>query len=446
MLPDRRQSVPQLSADCLINLKKNTITAVADKDNDAGADFAASDINSQCRTSAAQSAEEAEPQMSIKQVLIVDDEPELLLSIRSGFENNHLFQVITAKNGREALDILERGSVDLAVLDLRMPVMDGIELLSVMGESFPEVPHLVMTAFGTPVIEKQLKKAGALHVLEKPLDIDALEEAICKALAENEERSSSLSGLSLASLLQLVAMEQKTLHLKVFHPAGKNGSLFFRDGTLIDAEQDELGGDEAVLEMLRWDKVRVGMKEFSAPPAASKMQSQLMSLLFKAAQREDDCCGEDSCECSLEAAKRELARITEQHQPTSRNSGGGIMGIKEVLKKMADELDGVLAIQVTGMDGINLALHNPTGTDVEAFSAKFAMVLKLVEKSVDSLKGMGELEENLVQTKNAWILTRFITPQYYIGIAVSREGTLGNVRLVGQRYIDQLRKLLAAPE
>lgn len=428
-------------------LEKNTITAVADKDNAACTGLAASDINSACRLSAASGAAGEEPQMTMKQVMIVDDEPELLLSIRSGFENNQCFQVVTAENGRDALDILERGSVDLAVIDLRMPVMDGIELLSIMNESFPEVPHLVMTAFGTPMIEKQLKKAGALNVLEKPFDIDVLEEAICKALAENKERSSSLSGLSLASLLQLVAMEQKTLHIKVFHPAGKNGSLFFREGTLIDAEQDELGGDEAVLEMLRWDKVRVGMKEFSDPPSSSRMQSQLMALLFTAAQREDDCCGEDSCECSLEAAKQELARITEQqHQPRSRNSGGGIMGIKEVLKKMADELDGVLAIQVTGMDGINLALHNPTGTDVEAFSAKFAMVLKLVEKSVDSLKGMGELEENLVQTKNAWILSRFITPQYYIGIAVSRESTLGNVRLVGQRYIAQLRKLLAAPE
>ncbi len=122
------------------------------------------------------------------------------------------------------------------------------------------------------------------------------------------------------------------------------------------------------------------------------------------------------------------------------------MNIKELLKRMADEMDGVLAIQVTGMDGITLALHNPTGADVEAFSAKFAMVMKLVEKSVDSLKGLGELEENLVQAKNAWILTRLITPQYYIGIAVSREGTLGNVRLVGQKYIEQLRKLLVAPE
>ncbi len=117
-------------------------------------------------------------------------------------------------------------------------------------------------------------------------------------------------------------------------------------------------------------------------------------------------------------------------------------GIKELLKEMAGEMDGVLAVQVTGMDGITIALHNPTGTDVEAFSAKFAMVMKLVEKSVSSLQGMGSFEENLVQAQNAWILTRFITPQYYVGIAVSRDGTLGNVRLVAQQYLDRLRKLL----
>lgn len=388
----------------------------------------------------------------MKQVLIVDDAPELLLSIKSGFEHNARFQVLTAENGRDALDLLDRNRIDLVVTDLRMPVMDGIELLSVMSESFPEVPHIVMTAFSTPLIDKQLKKAGTLNVLEKPLDIEALEQAILKALDVHEEQSRSLFGLSLSSFLQMVAMEEKTVHIKVFHPSNRNGSLFFREGELIDAEVDHLTGDEAALEMLAWEDTRVSMKEFPSPVPGTRMQSELLPLLFTAAQREDEQGGGDEdYDNPLETARQEFARLKEEHdQPTAPHNTltarGENMGIKDLLKKMADEMDGVLAIQVTGMDGITLALHNPTGADVEAFSAKFAMVMKLVEKSVDSLKGFGELEENLVQTKNAWILTRFITPQHYIGIAVSREGTLGNMRLVGQRYIEHLRKLLAKPE
>jgi CheY-like chemotaxis protein/predicted regulator of Ras-like GTPase activity (Roadblock/LC7/MglB family) len=387
-----------------------------------------------------------------KLLLIVDDEPELLLSIKSGFEHNGRFRILTAENGRDALDLLDRNKVDLVVTDLRMPVMDGIELLSVMSESFPEVPHIVMTAFGAPLIEKQLKRAGAIEVLEKPLDIDALEQAVSRALDVHEEQSRSLSGLALSSFLQLVAMEEKTVHIKVFHPSGRNGSLFFRQGELIDAEADQLVGDEAALEMLAWENARVSMKEFPSPAPGTRMQSELLPLLFTAAKREEEHGGEDLSN-PLEAARLELSRLDETHnKQTMRQTAltttltGGTMGLKDLLKKMADELDGVLVIQVTGMDGITLALHNPSGTDVEAFSAKFAMVMKLAEKSVESLKGLGELEENLVQTKNAWILTRFITPQHYIGIAVSREGTLGNVRLIGQRYIEHIRKLLAKPE
>ena len=374
-----------------------------------------------------------------QQVLIVDDEPELLLSISSGFEKNDRFRITTAHNGREALDILSRMPVDLVVTDLRMQVMDGVELLAAMTETFPKVPHIVMTAFGTPVLEQQLKKAGSMEVLEKPLDIDALEQAIHRALDLHEHREDGLAGITLANFLQVVAMEQKTAALKVVHPNGKVGYLFFADGELIDARYEHLAAEEAALEMLAWENVRLSMNKLPPPLPEPKIQAELMSLLLEAAHRKDTITEEKP----LDLVKQEFMRVqqqtTNQQQPRGEKK---MAGIKELLKEMAGEMDGVLAIQVTGMDGITIALHNPTGTDVEAFSAKFAMVMKLVEKSVDSLKGMGDFEENLVQSQNAWILTRFITPQYYVGIAVSRDGTLGNVRLVAQRYLDQLRKSL----
>ncbi|MCI5210714.1 MAG: DUF4388 domain-containing protein, partial [Candidatus Electrothrix sp. ATG2] len=315
-----------------------------------------------------------------------------------------------------------------------------VELLAAMTESFPKVPNIVMTAFGTPVIEQQLKKAGTMEVLEKPLDIDALEQAINRALDLHEHRNDGLAGISLANFLQIVAMEQKTAALKVAHPNSNTGHLFFAEGKLIDAKYDNMIGEEAVFEMLTWENVRLSMKKLSPPLPEAKIQSELMSLLLEAAHRKDTSVKEKP----LDLVKQEFIRIQQQKKKQQQKATGEnkMAGIKELLKEMAGEMDGVLAIQVTGMDGITIALHNPTGTDVEAFSAKFAMVMKLVEKSVNSLQGMGDFEENLVQSQNAWILTRFITPQYYVGIAVSRDGTLGNVRLVAQRYLDQLRKSL----
>jgi CheY-like chemotaxis protein/predicted regulator of Ras-like GTPase activity (Roadblock/LC7/MglB family) len=386
-----------------------------------------------------------------QQVLIVDDDPELLLSIRSGFKENDRFQLLTAANGREALDVLDSNKLDLVVTDLRMPVMDGVELLAAMSESFSEVPNIVMTAFGNALMGEHLKKAGSLNVIEKPIDIDELEQAVNKALDIQEEQNCSLAGLPLSSFLQLVAVERKTVRLKIFHLAGQCGSLFFHDGNLIDAEYDDLIGDEAVLEMLDWENVRVSIKEFTEPFPESRMGSELLSLIFTALQRQD--WNPHHADNPLDMVRKEFNRVkmgapeqdvkkSQKKQSVKREVSIGEPGIKDVLWRMADEMDGVLAIQVTGMDGVTMALHNPTGTDVESFSVKFAMVMKLVRKSVKSLKGMGDFEENLVRSRNAWILTRFVTPRYYVGIVVSRDGTLGNVRLVVRRYIDQLRRSL----
>ncbi len=384
-----------------------------------------------------------------RQVLIVDDNRELIQSIQFGFANNDRFRLLTAENGREALDILNSNQPDLVVTDLHMPVMDGVELLAVMSESFSEVPYIVMTAFGNAVIEEHLQQAGSLNFLKKPIDIESLEEAINKALDLHEEQNCSLAGLPLSSFLQLVSVERKTAHLKIFHIAGQCGSLFFHEGDLIDAEYNDLTGDEAVFKMLDWENVRVSIKEFAGPFPRSKMKSGLLSIIFKALQSQD--MRPNKTEQPLDTVKKEFNRIRKtipkktvatKNVVKQKSKAKNKHGIKELIWQMADELDGVLAIQVTGMDGVTIALYNPTDIDIEAFSAKFAMVMKLVEKSVFFLNEIGNFEENLVQAENFWILTKFITPQYYIGIVTRRDGTLGNMRLVAQRYISQLREHL----
>ncbi|MDU9049008.1 MAG: response regulator [Candidatus Electrothrix sp. Rat3] len=244
----------------------------------------------------------------MKQVVIVDDEPDLLLSIQAGFKDNDRFQLITAGNGMEALDILDNNIVDLVVTDLRMPKMDGIELLAVMSQSFPEIPSIVMTAFGTSDLEQQLKKAGTLNLLEKPLDIDTLEQAINKALDFYQNR---VGGPNLDIFLQLVAMEKKTVHLKVFNVDNRHGSFFFRKGYLIDAEQGDLTSDEAVLEMLEWQGIKLSMKEFypsTVSSISSNEQSQLMPLLFGIPYHKEQA-GEVN---PLDKVRREFTRLQKE--------------------------------------------------------------------------------------------------------------------------------------
>ena len=68
--------------------------------------------------------------------------------------------------------------------------------------------------------------------------------------------------------------------------------------------------------------------------------------------------------------------------------------LNDILDEMAGQVDGLIATAVVGMDGISIAQHNPAGADLDALSAKFAMVMKLVEKSAAELK-MGIFEESI---------------------------------------------------
>jgi len=88
-----------------------------------------------------------------KTVLIVDDETPFILSLTTGLKRySSEYNILTAENGKIAVEILESTPLDLVVTDLRMPEMDGFELLAYMSTNFPSIPVIVMSAFGTQEI------------------------------------------------------------------------------------------------------------------------------------------------------------------------------------------------------------------------------------------------------------------------------------------------------
>lgn len=120
----------------------------------------------------------------VKEVLIVDDEEPLLLTIAEGLSiYKKYFNLLTATNGADAVKLLKSSPViDLVVTDLSMPKMDGFELLAYMNRNYPQIPVILMTAFGTPKIEEIVNSMGLFRYLEKPLDINSIAENIFAAL------------------------------------------------------------------------------------------------------------------------------------------------------------------------------------------------------------------------------------------------------------------------
>jgi two-component system response regulator AtoC len=114
-------------------------------------------------------------------VLVVDDERKMRRVMQMLFERMGL-ESYGAETADEALARARAERVDLVVTDLRMPGMDGLELLAQLRELDPDVPVIVMTAYGTVETAIEAMKRGAVDYVLKPFDIDALELIVRRTL------------------------------------------------------------------------------------------------------------------------------------------------------------------------------------------------------------------------------------------------------------------------
>ena len=118
--------------------------------------------------------------MSIKRILVADDE-ESIRWVLSKSLTKQGYQVDLASNGREALLLSRKQTYDLAVLDIKMPGLSGLELLSKFKEECPQALVIIMTAESSMKNAVEAMKRGAYDYLTKPFDLDALDAIIFKA-------------------------------------------------------------------------------------------------------------------------------------------------------------------------------------------------------------------------------------------------------------------------
>ncbi|CAG5082429.1 Stage 0 sporulation protein F, Response regulator receiver protein [Thermobacillus xylanilyticus] len=126
--------------------------------------------------------------MDDKKVLIVDDQNGirmLLMEVFSG-EGYRTFQ---ASNGKLALEIVKDESPDLVLLDMKIPGMDGLEILKRVKEINRDIKVIMMTAYGELDMIKEATELGALMHFTKPFDIDEMRMVVNMQLRGSETRS-----------------------------------------------------------------------------------------------------------------------------------------------------------------------------------------------------------------------------------------------------------------
>ena len=133
---------------------------------------------------------EAEDSKGLK-LLIVDDEPQLLKLLVKNL--NGSFEIQTATNGHEALDVLEEFSPDAMIIDWKMPVLTGRKLIQKIRSNprYEFVPILILTAYGNQLTYNASFQVGADEFLSKPASIEEIEEKIAK-MVDNQQFSKRL--------------------------------------------------------------------------------------------------------------------------------------------------------------------------------------------------------------------------------------------------------------
>ena len=102
-------------------------------------------------------------------ILIVDDEKNIRLSLSMALEKLNI-PVETAASGEEAMEKLGQGDYEFMLLDLRMPGMDGMEVLRRVSQQRPEIKVIIITGYGSIDLAVEAMKLGAVDFLQKPFD------------------------------------------------------------------------------------------------------------------------------------------------------------------------------------------------------------------------------------------------------------------------------------
>ena len=130
-----------------------------------------------------------------QKILVVDDEQNMRIALYEALSRNG-YDVSVAENGRMALDMVEKTAPDMLITDIKMPTMDGIELLRRIKAVKPLLPVVIITGFATIDTAVEAMKQGAVDYIIKPFSVEVIEETVARVFAAGIPRPAVQDGLA----------------------------------------------------------------------------------------------------------------------------------------------------------------------------------------------------------------------------------------------------------
>jgi CheY-like chemotaxis protein len=229
-------------------------------------------------------------------VLLVDDSVEFTDIVKSSLldKRQPTWIVHTANDYSAALNCLKVHPMDLVVLDINMPVMDGLQLLNMLKRSYPSLPVVLLSAMVTPENRNYALQQGAALVLSK-LDISNGFDSIYPALEATAEMpldgfKGMVRQVGLTEVLQLECLGLKSSVLEI-KGGEATGRIYISEGCIIHAEVGDIFGEKALARLFGLKGGEFHLKPFTQP-ARQTIDGQWEALLMEAAQSTDELAGD----------------------------------------------------------------------------------------------------------------------------------------------------------
>jgi CheY-like chemotaxis protein/Tfp pilus assembly protein PilZ len=222
--------------------------------------------------------------INMKNILIVDRDPVMLQTFAGLLKSQgQLLHVTTADSGKTALNILARFKIDLLVTGLKIPDLDGFQLLSHVSHNYPELRTIVMVEGPIGIAQARLQRVGSRAVATPTTDIGHLIQRVFTEL--QIDYGGHMRGISLPSFLQMLELEGKSCRLNI-STTDKSGVLFIMEGELIDGQTGKSEGETAVFDILSWQTSQFDI-DYAPFQRVRRIHKPLMSILLESRDRLD---------------------------------------------------------------------------------------------------------------------------------------------------------------
>jgi YesN/AraC family two-component response regulator len=223
----------------------------------------------------------------LKKVLIVDDEETLTWSMsKSLSKDKDKYEVIIANNGKEALALLKNNKIDLVISDIRMPDINGLDLLVKIKKEYPDTKVIIMTAYGSSDVQKEANRRGSLYYVEKPFEISDIRKIIIDLIGKKKGFQGKVFGLQLTDIIQMNCLSRVTTAL-TFTKDSEKGVIYLNEGEIVHAECGEVQGTDAFYKIMSWQEGEFVSNIGIVSPLQTIHQSW-EHLLVEAMRKSDD--------------------------------------------------------------------------------------------------------------------------------------------------------------